>query len=166
MTVWYQIPDFPGYRISLRAEVMSLKFSEPRIMKPWPDDKNMHWKISLRQNGRYVNTTVHALMALTFIGPRPPGLQVCHNNGDGFDNRLTNLRYDTPSANNLDQVRHGTHSESSRTHCDNGHEWTPQTTMWRWGKGGKKGGTKYRLCRKCHNLYMARYRARKKAGLV
>lgn len=52
--------------------------------------------------------TVHSIVAAAFIGPRPKGLDVCHNNGDRRDNRAVNLRYDTRSANHLDRVAHGT----------------------------------------------------------
>lgn len=160
--MWYEIPGFSGYRINLRAEVMSLKQSEPRIMKPWPDDKGLHWAIQLRRNGEYVSTTVHALMARTFLGPCPTGLQVCHNNGNGFDNHLDNLRYDTPSENNFDQVMHGTHPESSRDACDQGHKFTPENTGWRWDKNGKAGGRKCRRCKECHRLSIAKQRAKKR----
>lgn len=71
---------------------------------------------------------VHHLVAEAFIGPRPPGLEICHNNGDGADNRASNLRYDTKSANELDRVRHGTHHNANKTHCPREHEYTPENT--------------------------------------
>jgi hypothetical protein len=52
--------------------------------------------------------TVHSVVAEAFIGPRPKGLDVCHNNGNRRDNRAENLRYDTRSANHLDRIAHGT----------------------------------------------------------
>ena len=45
---------------------------------------------------------VHVLVAEAFIGIRPDGLDVCHNDGDKTNNRLSNLRYGTRSENNLD----------------------------------------------------------------
>lgn len=50
---------------------------------------------------------IHVLVALAFIGPRPPKHDVCHANGDNTDNRVENLRYGTRSENNEDMVRHG-----------------------------------------------------------
>jgi DNA-binding XRE family transcriptional regulator len=35
-------------------------------------------------------------------------MEACHNNGVKTDNRLTNLRWDTPSSNQLDRQKHGT----------------------------------------------------------
>lgn len=57
--------------------------------------------------------TVHSVVAEAFIGPRPKGLDVCHNNGDRLDNRAGNLRYDTRSNNQLDRIVHGTIYDSN-----------------------------------------------------
>lgn len=51
---------------------------------------------------------VHRLVAHIFIGPCPEGLEVCHYNGNGQDNRVENLRYDTCLSNHKDKYRHGT----------------------------------------------------------
>jgi hypothetical protein len=59
-----------------------------------------------------------------FVGPCPPGQEACHENGDRSDNRLTNLRWDTPSNNNLDKHRHGT-MPPRRTQCPRGHLYLP-----------------------------------------
>lgn len=50
----------------------------------------------------------HALVLVAFRGPRPAGMEGCHNNGDPADNRLENLRWDTRVANRQDAIRHGT----------------------------------------------------------
>ena len=47
-------------------------------------------------------------MAEAFIGPRPEGLYVLHGDGDPLNNYVGNLRYGTPSENNLDAIGHGT----------------------------------------------------------
>jgi hypothetical protein len=51
--------------------------------------------------------TVHRLVMLAFVGPRPDGMDICHGNGDKTDNRLSNLRYDTHLNNALEASRHG-----------------------------------------------------------
>lgn len=56
--------------------------------------------------GRKREYSLHALVALAFHGPRPPGMDVCHNNGDRFDNRAVNLRYATRGENVRDGIEH------------------------------------------------------------
>ena len=51
---------------------------------------------------------VHQIVALTFLGKIPKGLECCHNDGNSFNNHPENLRYDTRSNNALDRHRHGT----------------------------------------------------------
>ncbi|OZC60037.1 hypothetical protein CH276_18855 [Rhodococcus sp. 06-470-2] len=107
------------------------------------DDK---YRVNLSRNGFVRQVRVHRLVLEAFVGPCPVGLEGCHNNGIGKDNRLTNLRWDTPSENQLDKVRHGTHHYSKRDHCSYGHEYTPDNVY----SGGKS-----RQCKTC-----ARRRAR------
>lgn len=157
--MWYEIPGFPGYRINHQCEVLSMKQGDPKVMKSWVADG--YRRIMLRRDGQYVNCKIAVLMLTTFVEPRPEGMEACHGPGGGLDDRLSNLRWDTPSENGLDQVRHGTHHEASRPACDQGHEFTPENTMRRKTKCGY-----VRKCKECHRITMARYRARKKAGLV
>lgn len=39
---------------------------------------------------------------LAFIGPPPPGMEVCHRDNNPRNNRLENLRYDTHMNNMID----------------------------------------------------------------
>jgi DNA-binding transcriptional regulator YiaG len=51
---------------------------------------------------------VSNVVAETFLGPRPAGAFVCHNDGDRTNDALANLRYDTPASNARDRALHGT----------------------------------------------------------
>ncbi len=68
------------------------------------------------KGGRYLAVTlakgpnrkqylIHDLIMLTFKGPKPKGLQTCHNNDVKKDNSYSNLRYDTAQGNNADRYR-------------------------------------------------------------
>ena len=85
-------------------------------------DKYGYQIVGLCNQGKCQTRTVHSLVAEAFIGPRPEGMEVCHNDGDRTNNHLDNLRYGTSSDNNLDQLRHGTHNNAVKTHCPRGHE--------------------------------------------
>ncbi len=53
------------------------------------------------------NVEQHVIVAETLIGPRPFGMQVCHNDGNPLNNHPSNLRWGTPKQNGEDKVRHG-----------------------------------------------------------
>lgn len=116
---WRQIPGREGeYEVSDQGRVRSVahivniadgrRFPVVgRIRAPYVDKKGYH-HVTLYRNNVGRRYAIHLLVALAFIGPRPDGMQICHGNGDSGDNRLTNLRYDTVSANHLDKRVHGT----------------------------------------------------------
>ena len=80
--------------------------------------------VALMRDGELKSHRVHVLVLAAFVGPRPDGLQACHFDGDPSNNRIENLRWDTGSANTLDKIRHGTHTQAAQTHCKRGHPLT------------------------------------------
>lgn len=70
--------------------------------------------MSLRFGGRTVRASVHTLVMEAFVGPCPAGLEVCHGDGDGHNNRLANLRHDTKPANARDRDGHLTHQRGQQ----------------------------------------------------
>jgi hypothetical protein len=67
----------------------------------------------------------------------------CHEDDNPANNHVSNLRWDTPTANQLDALRNGRNKNANKTHCKHGHEYTPENTY----RQGKRGG---RFCRECH----------------
>lgn len=135
---WRPIPGYEGlYEVSDQGRVRSLDRMRPfqggqrplrgRVLKPW---FSRYWNVRLSREGAIKAHTIHSLVAAAFIGPRPEGMHVCHNNGDCEDNSAKNLRYDTPSSNSLDVVKHGRHHYANRTHCSHGHEFTLENTVY------------------------------------
>lgn len=107
---------FPNYAVGDDGSVWS------RYVKGVGSRTNGPWKqLRLGLSGRYptisltrcsgrVTTQVHRLVLEAFVGPRPEGMQACHFPDQNTANvRLNNLRWDTPSANNRDKEKHGTH---------------------------------------------------------
>lgn len=72
-------------------------------------DKNGHYSVNLRTGDSGVKKMcyVHRLILEAFIGPCPDGMEGCHFDDDPSNNRLTNLRWDTPKANKADAFRNG-----------------------------------------------------------
>lgn len=58
--------------------------------------------------GKPITKSVHRLVLEAFVGPCPFGMEGCHGDGDPFNNKLDNLRWDTHQANMHDGIRHGT----------------------------------------------------------
>lgn len=114
--------------------------------------------LSGEPGGKRRNLYLHQLIALTFLGPRPEGWVVCHNDGDPKNNAVSNLRYDTRSGNLLDMHQHGTHPYASRPECKNGHEYTEENTILVPYYQG-------RLCRECARRGTREYQRRKRAAI-
>lgn len=107
---WRPIADYDGrYEVSNLGRVRSTRgLFGARILSASPKGSR-YWRVTLTgDDGRQRTPTIHALVLTAFRGQRPHGKQGCHNDGDRSNNRLANLRWDTPSGNNLDKVRHGT----------------------------------------------------------
>lgn len=77
--------------------------------------------VAVCRDGKYQMRYVHQMVLECFAGPRPAGFEGCHYDGDRRNNRLDNLRWDTPQANGADRSRHGTASNSQKTACAFGH---------------------------------------------
>lgn len=87
-----------------------------KILNPHPRKARKNQKkpgcllVGLRVDGETIERRVHHLVLEAFVGPRPPGMEGCHNDGDPTNNRVENLRWDTHKANVADMVKHGTYS--------------------------------------------------------
>lgn len=75
-----------------------------------------HKFIHIGVDGKRYATAVHRLVLAAFVGPRPEGMEACHNDGDAGNNRLSNLRWDTHAANNADRRRHGRYAKGAAHH--------------------------------------------------
>ena len=54
------------------------------------------------------NHYIQSLVLTAFVGPRPEGMEACHNDGCRTNNALSNLRWDTRPGNHGDRWEHGT----------------------------------------------------------
>jgi len=63
--------------------------------------------LGLKSNGMKKRTYVHTLVAEAFLGPRPPGLEINHKDGDPTNNNVLNLEYITHKDNQRHASRIG-----------------------------------------------------------
>ena len=109
------IPDFPGYAVTADGRVLSCRIPgrwQPRYDDRWRElslhPKTAYLGISLWKNNTAHQFYVHRLVAEIFIEPNPGGLEVCHLNGNEFDNRVKNLEWVSHSENEFQKRSHGT----------------------------------------------------------
>lgn len=128
MEIWKKIPGFDFYEASNLGRVRSIARTISQLQPRYGDmiiERHFKSKILsqsvLSDKGKYPHFVVticrdtikykflvHRLVLLTFVGECPEGMQCCHNDGNGLNNILENLRWDTPSNNQLDRHKHGT----------------------------------------------------------
>ena len=149
--VWLPVVGYEGlFEVSSDGRVRSLdrivttktgvrKTHRGRILSQHPDDDG-YFRVGLSNAGRHRKRRVHSLVAESFIGPRPDGMEVCHNDSNRQNNHVSNLRYDTHSNNVLDAVANGTWGPTSKEYCPAGHEYTKENTYMYNGS---------RTCREC-----------------
>lgn len=135
---WRPVPEKPQYTVSDRGAVRS---PSGTILKG-SVLKSGHVQVDL---GRGCRRYVHRLVLEAFVGQCPPGHMACHYDDDPGNDALENLRWDTRSGNSLDAVRNGQWHTANRTHCSQGHEYTPENTY----VYQRKGGGTARFCRTC-----------------
>jgi hypothetical protein len=105
---WESVPGWEGlYLVSSFGRVRSLarNTTSGRLLKPWTRSRTGYPIYTLSKNGQPTHLPAHEVVLMTFVGPRPDGLVACHGDGDKTNNRLSNLRWDTQSANQRDYWR-------------------------------------------------------------
>ena len=120
--IWKAILGFPGYEVSDQGRVKSYrKNQDPRYLNPFPPmilkpsiDKQGYYLYCLYKDGKPHYFKGHQLVLLTFIGPCPPGMEPCHEDGKPANNALTNLRWDTRPNNHADKLKHGTDGKGKK----------------------------------------------------
>jgi len=101
------IPGFPDYFADNNGVIWSAKRGfKVRLIQQL---SYKYYIVRLRANGKGHTKKVHALIALTFLGPRPEGKEACHKDDNKEDNHLENIKYDTHGNNMRDAVKNGKH---------------------------------------------------------
>lgn len=155
---WLPVVGWEGYyEVSDSGQVRSLgkdivgksgvtKRRAPKVLSQYPNPKG-HMKVWLvGDGGRRQHPYVHSLVLEAFVGPRPSGHQGLHYDDIPSNNAIENLRWGTRYDNARDCVRNGRHNHASKTHCPQGHEYTPENTYMPPNKNNRR-------CRICTRKY-------------
>lgn len=129
---WLPVVGYEGsYEVSSLGAVRSIDRIDNRGSRALgrrlrPDaTASGHLRVTLSRDGKTRRFFVHRLVLWAFVGCTPPGMEACHNDGDPTNNAVSNLRWDTKSANAQDRRRHGRDHHARQTHCPQGHEYSP-----------------------------------------
>lgn len=118
MEEWKAIPGYEGhYEASSYGRIRSLerkcltkdgfvRTAKARILKSFRRTDG-YPAVNFTFNGRKQWSIAH-LVLMAFVGPCSKGMESCHNDGDLWNNRICNLRWDTHFNNMLDRNKHGT----------------------------------------------------------
>jgi hypothetical protein len=159
---WRPIPGVVNYEASSAGQIRSIDRTVTdsrghayqrvgRVLKLTNKQGYMFAYVTFA-DGTKKSTRVHQLVCKAFHGLSPDdSLDVRHLNGDPTDNRPENLAWGTRSENMYDKVRHGRHPNANKTHCPQGHEYTPENTAL--SKTGR------RACRTCRREESERRRS-------
>lgn len=137
LETWRSVPGYEGYyEVSDLGRVRSLdrivpsrpgrtRFAKGKLVGDAlssAQNVTQYRVVTLHRSGRRpIQRKVHVLVLEAHVGPRPTGCFGCHSNGDALDNRLENLRWDTPAGNVQDAIQHGAHWQATKAACLRNH---------------------------------------------
>jgi hypothetical protein len=92
--IWKDIPEYEGhYQVSNLGNVKSIKFGKERILK-FNTTTNGYPSVELWVNNKNKRMSVHALVAIAFLGHKPDGhkIEVDHIDKNRCNNNVNNLQ--------------------------------------------------------------------------
>jgi len=174
---WLPVPTWEGYyEVSDHGFVRSLprfvngrggsrRLVPGRILKPSYSNSGGYPMVNLTLGERTEGRYVHDLVLRAHVREPSEGEETRHLDRDASNAALwaadgtQRLIWGTSSENKFDEVRHGTHYEGSRTHCDNGHELADDNV---WIEYHEDGTFKARRCKACNRDRATKQRAKRK----
>lgn len=116
MEIWKAVSGQPGYEVSSEGNIRSWRSRNGKGMSKVPHPlkpnklKKGYLQVTFLSGSEATRKyrKIHQVVLEAFVGPRPEGMESCHDDGDVSNNKLSNLRWDTHANNMSDQDKHGT----------------------------------------------------------
>jgi hypothetical protein len=109
---WRDIAGWKGfYQISNMGRIRTLKrkfVPKTRVLKACIDKYGYAFAGLFKNNKRLACPKIHRLVLETFVGPRPPGMECRHKDGNKLNNKLDNIEWATHDVNESDKYIHDT----------------------------------------------------------
>ena len=106
---WKTVANWDSYEVSDGGEVRSVgrvlkdgRVCGGRVLKQYRDDKGYCY-VTLSDGKRLKTYAVHVLVMEAFGGPRPPGMEILHENDNHSRNGVADLRYGTKEENRAER---------------------------------------------------------------
>lgn len=100
--IWKPTHVCDDYFISTEGRCYSEKVKALKDCKP---ESTGYISYGLMIKCKKKDFSAHELVMSAFVGPRPAGMQIDHIDRQPINNKLTNLRYVTPSINNFNRTK-------------------------------------------------------------
>lgn len=120
---WVPVYGYEGrYEINESGDIRSLQFKgvprqSPLLISKWVrKNQGGYVTVNLSKDGANRTRYLQQVVLESFVGPRPDGMDACHNDGNPLNNHISNLRWDTKSSNQIDRRKHGTDMRGERHH--------------------------------------------------
>jgi hypothetical protein len=104
-----ELLEWPGYSVSSDGQVYGPKGNQLKL----PLTSGYPRVTLCRGTKDRKNAFVHALVLETFVGPKPEGQEARHLDGCRINNDVSNLVWDTRTANARDRIVHGTQARGT-----------------------------------------------------
>ncbi len=116
---WLPIPGYEGrYCVSDHGNVLHMDFKKtglPGLLKPSPV-RGGYLSVELWLGSESKRFTIHRLVMMAFVGPKPDGHNINHIDGNKLNNSSSNLEYVTFSENSKHSFRLGLQCNKGEQH--------------------------------------------------
>lgn len=108
------VEGFPGYLVGSDGTLWRRVSGAWREIRASADNRGYRVASVLRPGRPRISKHLHSLVLTAFVGPRPPGMQCRHLDGDPRNCALDNLAWGTPKENGADKLAHRKHAFGQR----------------------------------------------------